>query len=138
MTTTKRTLDWCKERSYTAQVVERWNAFAKRRIDLFGFVDLVFVTGEPNSGITGVQCCATASLSARRDKIIELFNTESKVTAWLKSGNSVEIHAWAKRGARGKRKVWTLLREIVVLSTDAKELYFNRINGIDNDTGYNS
>ena len=32
------------------------------------------------------------------------------LAAWIKAGGKCEWHGWAKRGPRGRRKVWTLRR----------------------------
>ena len=101
---TARTLQWFRKRGWPAQVVERWNQYSKTRHDLFGFVDVVAM--DPNSGrLVGVQCTSTGNLRARLRKAQAI----SFFTLW-KQANDVEFHGWAKRGARGKRKVWTLRR----------------------------
>ena len=41
---TQLSLKLMKERGYLCQIVERWNAFAKIRQDLFGFVDVLCVS----------------------------------------------------------------------------------------------
>jgi hypothetical protein len=35
---------------------------------------------------------------------------------WLKAGGRFEVVSWAKRGARGKRKVWTVRREELTIA----------------------
>lgn len=65
---TQRTLALLRERGYKAGVVEKWNAFAKIRQDLFGCIDIVAV----GRGRTlGVQACAAASIAARVTKMGE-------------------------------------------------------------------
>jgi hypothetical protein len=63
---TARTLAECKKRGWTVQVVEKWNAFAKVRVDLFGFIDLVAMDGKC---IYGIQSTSGSNLSARLKKI---------------------------------------------------------------------
>ena len=101
---TKRALAYCKAQGWTAQVVERWNPWAKVRQDLFGFIDLVVL--KPGIGIVGVQVTSDAHVAERVNKI----RTTCKDTAneWLRANGVIEVWGWAKRGARGKRKVWTL------------------------------
>ncbi len=97
---TQRTLKYLREEmNYTAQVVERWNMHARKRIDLFGVIDVVAVGGR----IVGVQACAGSSHAARRDKAI----AEPRLREWLKAGGEFLIISWSKRGAAKKRKVWT-------------------------------
>jgi hypothetical protein len=38
------------------------------------------------------------------------------VRVWLEAGNAVEVHAWGKRGARGRRKMWTCRRVVLTLA----------------------
>lgn len=99
-TPTQRTLAWLRREGWTCQVVERWNAFARRRIDLFGGIDIVAVKGV----ITlGVQCTTQANAAARVTKLKQV----PAIEAWLAAGNRLEVWGWAKRGARGQRKVWS-------------------------------
>ena len=104
MTPTSRTLAELRKRKIRAQVVEHWNAFARRRIDLFQVIDVVAVGA---SGIHGIQCCAGASHAARRTKAL----VSPALRDWLGAGGQFWIWSWSKRGARGKRKVWTLREE---------------------------
>jgi hypothetical protein len=102
---TQRTLARLKELGFTAGIVEKWNQYARVRQDLFNFIDIVAI--HPDSGIIGIQACAGGSHSARRAKIL----AEPKFLEWCKAGGRVEVWSWAKQGARGKRKTWTLRRE---------------------------
>lgn len=110
---TQRSLAALRERGMLAEVVERWNPYTKTRKDLFGFVDIVAVlasTGDPFF----VQTTSGANLAARRDKILGIAAEFPAVAALVRTGRVV-LHGWAKRGGRGKRKVWTLREEIVLL-----------------------
>ena len=96
-------------------IVERWNQHAKVRQDLFGFADLVAVIpGMP--GTVYVQTTSGANVAARLNKM-RAEPVVARVRACLAAGNSVMVHGWAKRGARGKRKTWTL-REVVVTAAE--------------------
>lgn len=103
---TQRTLAECRKRGYTVQVVEHWNAFARRRIDLFGVIDLVCITP---FGIMGIQACAGSSHATRRTKIA----AEPRAKLWTDAGARLEIWSWSKTGARGAVKKWTLRTEEV-------------------------
>ncbi len=116
---TSRTLDTLRAGGYTAQVVEKWNQYAKVRVDLFGGIDIVACL--PRVGIIGIQACAGASHAARREKCL----AEPKLRKWVKSGGKLEIWSWSQRVAKdkngqplrnkdgGKKKVktWQLRRE---------------------------
>ena len=102
---TQRTLAEAKKLGFTSQVVEKWNSFARRRIDLFGVIDVVAVM--PGVGIVGIQTTSGSCHAARRAKAL----AEPRLAAWLASGGRFEIWSWGNRGERGKRKEWTLRRE---------------------------
>jgi len=105
---TQRSLALLRKEGYTAQVVEKFNPFAHIRQDLFGFIDIVAIkTGTP--GVLGVQTTTQAHVAEHEAKIRK---TEA-FKVWLASGNHLEIHGWAKRGKRGKRKLWSVTRKII-------------------------
>ena len=86
---TTRTLARLRELGYVATITERWNAHARIRQDLFGFIDVLALReGE----VLGVQACAGASASARVRKIEEHEN----LSAVRKSGIRIEVWAWRK------------------------------------------
>lgn len=106
---TSRTLAWCKERGWLVGVVERFIPQTKRRNDLFGFIDIVVLDGQP--GVLGIQATSTGNMSARAMKIQEECTEAAK--SWLDAGNRIWVVGWAKRGAKGKRKLWTpRIREV--------------------------
>lgn len=96
---TQRTLARWRELGYMCEVVERWNPHAKIRQDLFGFIDIVAVG---SMGIVGIQATTTDNLAARAQKAIAL----PAFQQWSGRGIFV-LEGWAKRGARGERKLWT-------------------------------
>lgn len=109
---TSRSLQELKKRGYQAQIVEKWNSFAKIRIDLFGCIDIVAVDGKTN-GVLGVQATSTANVNARIKKSVMI----PALRAWLMSGNRFSVWGWAKRGPRGERKLWEL-KEIPITLDD--------------------
>ena len=99
---TSRTLQFLRKQGVTVAIVERWNPGARVRQDLFGVIDIVGL--EPGkAGVLGVQTTTAANIAARREKIAQ----EPRAALWMACGNRLQIIGWAKRGARGKRKVWT-------------------------------
>lgn len=107
---TQRSLALLRFQGYHVQVVERWNPYAKIRQDLFGFADLIaFRPGQPGS--TLVQTTSGSNAAARRTKIL----ANALALDWLKAGNWLRLDRWAKRGPRGKRKVWTAESEYICL-----------------------
>jgi hypothetical protein len=91
---------------YTAQVVEKFNSFTKTRLDLFGCIDLIAVG---QGRIVGVQACAGGDHAKRKAKAL----AEPRLKTWLESGGQFAVVSWAKRGARGERKLWTARVEYV-------------------------
>jgi len=102
---TQRTLAECARRGWPAQVVERWVPQARRRIDLWGFGDVIALDDRPGSLL--IQCTTTGNAPSRVTKI----RTEctALALAWLGAGNRIEVWGWALRGRSGRRKLWTLV-----------------------------
>jgi hypothetical protein len=100
MSPTQRSLAEMRKRGYTAQVVERWNAFAKIRQDLFGFIDVLCVG---NGETVGVQCTSGSNVSSRIKKIAE----SDDMPTIRKAGWRILVHGWRK-DAKGR---W-VLREV--------------------------
>lgn len=100
---TRRSLAHLRKAGCVAQVVEHWNAFAKRRIDLFGIVDVVALS--PDGQTIGVQATSLSNVSARVNKIAE----SESVAALRKCGWRLLVHGWGK-GSNGRYR----LREVDV------------------------
>lgn len=86
---TSRTLKFERDQGHTAQVMEHWNPFAKRRIDLFNCIDVVSLTGE---NIIGIQCTSGSNHSAREKKARET----GAIYVWIKSGGVFRVQSWKK------------------------------------------
>lgn len=110
MSPTARTLKWLREEGYLAQVVERYNSFSRKRVDLWGCIDILAIRKLTN-GVFGIQATSTSNVSARL--------TKSKgcpeLRVWLEAGNRFEVVGWSKKGPRGKRKLWTMVRQEITL-----------------------
>lgn len=105
MSPTERSLEHMRRLGFTAQVVERWIPQARRRIDLFGVIDLVCL--KPGQ-IIGVQTTSGGNLAARRTKSM----AEPRLREWLSAGARYELHGWRKAGPR---KTWGVVREELAL-----------------------
>lgn len=108
MSPTQRALAHCKKQGWHAQVVERWNPYAKVRHDLFGCIDIVVLDGL-GGGPLGVQVTSGSNVAARLTKA----RAEPRITAWLQAPARFEVWGYRKVGPRGKRKVWDLRRESI-------------------------
>jgi hypothetical protein len=106
MSPTQRSKAHAKALGYTVAIVEHWNSFARIRQDLFGFGDLLCM--KPNTPLLLVQTTNSGNISSRVNKIAAL----PESSAWLSTGNQIEVWGWAKRGAKGKRKTWTIKKVV--------------------------
>lgn len=107
---TQRSLKKLRDESWGfVAITEHWNPFAHIRQDLFGFIDLVAIRSNETLGI---QTTSAANVSARFKKMQLL----PALWCWLECpSRKIAIHGWAKRGARGQRKVWSCRVVNVVL-----------------------
>jgi hypothetical protein len=104
---TQRTLKELRKQGRVPGIVERFISQAGphgKRIDLFGFLDIVTLCPEYKT-ITGVQSCGQA-FSAHVKKIVG--ECRENAILWLKCGGRIEVWGWRKikykRG--GKLMVW--------------------------------
>src|SRR5215471_14938678 len=97
---TAKSLEKLREEGWNAAVVERWNQFAKRRIDLFNFADLLAFRGEE---ILAVQATDGSNVAHRMAKILATPEASDWCMSWTRR---LEIWGWRKVGARGKRKLY--------------------------------
>jgi len=96
---TTRTLKHLRDEGWLAQVVERWQPQARRRIDLFGIIDIVAI----GKGRTlGVQATSGSNIVSRINKI-----KESDALPILKeSGWYLVVYGWRKLKSRPGGKLW--------------------------------
>lgn len=88
-------------------IVERWNAFAHCRQDLFGCIDVLALRGDC---ILAVQVTTAGKISNRLAKIKE----NAAAAVWLGStSRKFVIHGWGKFGARGERKTWQCRERVI-------------------------
>jgi len=103
-------LAYLREQGYAVATVERWLPYGNVRSDAFGFGDLLAC--KVHERIALVQTTTASNMMARYHKILSLPEAET----WLRAGGAIFLHGWAKRGARGKRKLWGVdAREITLL-----------------------
>src|SRR4029077_9229785 len=103
MTPTARTLAEGRKRGWTVQVVEHYNRWARKKLDLFGCIDIVAMdpgVGMVNARIIGIQCTTGAHHADRSAKIAE----EPRMRLWLEAGGKLEVWRGGEQGARGERK----------------------------------
>ena len=88
------TLRELRSRELPHQVVEYWNPYARKRIDLWGIADLLVLDGKPGS--LAIQTTSGSAISARKEKIM----ASPFMPLWMKAGNRLSIWAW--------RKIWSV------------------------------
>ena len=84
---TQLSLAKLREEGYTVAVVEHWNAFARIRQDLFGFIDLLALKGKE---VLAVQTTTASNMAARCRKISDHEN----VGVDRDAGWSIHVHGW--------------------------------------------
>lgn len=108
---TQRTLAYLRERGYHCYIAEHYNAFAKIRRDLFGWIDIVALHPD-KKGVLGVQCTSGANLAARIAKAEAL----PAYSLWLNCGNAAEFFGWRKLKTGKVQRTWQPLIRRVDLS----------------------
>jgi hypothetical protein len=105
---TTRSLALLRKEGWRAAVVERWNAHARVRQDLFGFIDILAMDMDGN--LLAIQATSASNQAARLKKI-QSSPVRAVAKDWLQR-NSLEVWGWSKRG---NRKLWTVTRTPVTL-----------------------
>jgi hypothetical protein len=103
---TQRSLKKLKDEGYVAEVVEKRIPHTKITKDLYGFIDILAVG---HGETLAVQTTTGSHVANRLTKI----NSSANLQPVKAAGWRVIVHGWAKRGARGKPKLWTC-REVEV------------------------
>ena len=112
----QRTKSWLENKGWHCWIVEHWNQFAHIRQDMYGFADLVAIRHD-SKGVWAVNACAdNGEIMGHIEKYLVGWNHPKKgfigpnehLPVWLSAGNRFSVFGWGKRGAAGKRKVWTL------------------------------
>ena len=104
---TSRSLKKLRDEGWEAGVVERYIAPIRRKVDLFGFADLVAM--KPGERPLLVQTTSGSNLAARRAKMAEL----ATPAVALASGFRIVLHGWTRRKVKrgGKAVRWECREE---------------------------
>ena len=95
------------------QVVEVWNHFAKKRYDLYGFIDILAVIDDT---FVGIQACAGSSVSARCKKIIH--DRTENARRFLQAGGLIQVWGWRKLKTKDERGRYWQVRIIHITLED--------------------
>lgn len=101
---TQRSLKYMRDKGYQSAVVEHWNAFARIRQDLYGFIDIIAV-GDGET--VGVQTTTSSNMAARATKI----RLSTSLPKLLFAGWRIVVHGWVKR----KNGRWEVREEEITL-----------------------
>jgi hypothetical protein len=101
---TARSKQLLEREGFKVGIVEKWNPVVKRRVDLFGVIDLIAV--RPGR-ILMVQTTSSSNMASRVTKIREA-DDGALLPLLLASGAAVEVHGWIKRR---KTRRWECRRE---------------------------
>lgn len=92
-----RSVALLRERGYQVATVEHYNAFTRRKHDLFGCIDLLAIG---HGETVAVQVTSKGHLSDRRHKIEEA----EAYPEMLRSGWRIVLHGWYKEKNRWQLK----------------------------------
>ncbi len=97
---TQNSLAVLRALGYTCWIVEYWNAFTRKRVDLFGCIDIIAI----REGETLAVQTTTSGVAARVKKITDC----EYLPAMRAAGWRVEVHGWRKapKVKGGKVEVW--------------------------------
>ena len=104
---TRRTLQWLRDDGWIPAVVERWCSFSRRRIDLFGVIDILAIK-PGQTGVLGVQATSASNVTSRVRKI----KKSGIADLWIECNNELWVVGWkkvkwiTKSGAEAKRPRW--------------------------------
>lgn len=111
---TARTLDLLRKEGWTAQTVEKWIPQTKRRVDLFGFGDVLAIC--PERGSVLIQATSVSNQANRLAKVI----AEPRARIWLLAGrghHQIWVMGWGRKKLfRGSKAVrWQVTRQSVTV-----------------------
>lgn len=87
MTLTQRTVKMMRDQGYTVDVVESYNAYTRRKKDLFGCIDIIAIG---NGETVAIQVTSKSNMSARIKKI----EASDALPEMLRSKWRILVHGW--------------------------------------------
>ena len=114
MTPTQRTIRELKNRGQVCAIVEKWNAYAGIRQDMFGIIDIIAL--DPVRGVIGVQSTGQA-FSEHYKKLTQ--EKAQQTMDWLNTpGTVLELWGWRKIKAKkgGKAEIWAPRLAVITLA----------------------
>jgi hypothetical protein len=99
----ERTLAWLREHGYEAQKTEHFNFYAKRRVDLFGFIDVLAVN---EHHLLAIQVTDDTHRAEHEAKVLK-----STVARLLVYHMDIELWSWGLKLTGERRKDGLLNRK---------------------------
>ena len=98
-----KALQWLRKSGWEPGVVEHWNNFAKKRFDLFGFVDIIAI--RHGSPVRYIQVTSWDNVGARVKKILEpqddnLDDIRKRAASILMAHRMAFVEVWGFRSGR--------------------------------------
>jgi hypothetical protein len=109
---TQKTLEYERGLGCDAQVVEYWNAFARKRVDLFRCIDVVSL----DKHVKGIQCTSRSNHSARMKKA----QAQPEIVRWVRCGAQFFVQSW-KKGSKQIRQ------SMAYVDDDGKLQFFDEL-----------
>ena len=107
---TQRTLAECRSRGWRAAVVERWIPQTQRRLDAFGFGDVLAIGQKPWL----IQATSGSNVSKRVAKITGECAWDA--AAWLDAGGGILVWGWKRYAKPVDRKWWRVIEREITLA----------------------
>ncbi len=109
---TQRSKEILTENGWHPEVVEHWNAFTRRRHDMFGFTDILAIKAWEKPML--VQTTTGTNFAARKAKIVH----SDLAPIALRSGFRIFVHGWRKLKVKrgGKAIRWVIRCEEITLA----------------------
>ena len=121
---TEKTLKHLRDNNYVCWKVEYWNSFARKRVDAFGFGDIL-CTNNNKKEISLIQTFSSAFAEHKR-KILEDEKLSTYAKNWLTCNGAIYFIGWRKLRIKGKPKATEWKPRIEELKLIKDELIFNR------------
>lgn len=112
----QRTKGWLIENNYEPWRVEQFNYWSKKKLDLYFICDYVGLCKTHERPMLGVQVTDGTNRASHRDDLLHSETKGPMLRLWLSNRLAFELHSWSKQGPAKSRKLWTLTREVAILS----------------------
>ena len=103
-----------EKQGYSVWIVERWNQWSHKRLDLFNMADLVAIR-EDRKGVLAIQACGEDCQEHIRKMMDNVY-----VKVWLKAENPFFIWSWRKLKEGREKRAFYKLREIEFMLKDGQ------------------